>query len=521
MAARSPAGHFAPSVPLQLGVNRIAVRSGEEVREFAVTRLPATLPAPESGFAPGSLQPARDIARLPGEAICLEAIAAPGSQVRARLGGFEIPLQPQPDWQLPPNAAILTGNNAPLPAAPRYVGCLQANAPGPLGQPEFRARRDGQTVVQVGPGRVEILEPLVRRVVEVTAEAGVARTGPSTDHSRLTPLPQGTRAIATGTEGEWLRLGYGGWIRAEETRDLPDAPPPETAIRSLAARQIAGATEVRIPLQVPVPIAIAQADDTLTLTLHNSTAQTDTIRFDPDPLVRRLDWEQRAPGVVDYHFRLRAARQWGYAVRYEGTTLVLALRHPPTSTGSLPLSGVSVLLDPGHGGEELGARGPTGYPEKSVNLTVSKLLRDELVARGAQVSMTREDDRDVSLGDRAARIAEEQPTLALSIHYNALPDDGDAEETAGIGTFWYHPQAHDLAVYLHDRLTRDLNRPSYGVFWNNLALTRPHAAPTVLLELGFMIHPEEFEWIVDPAAQRELARAIADAIADWHVRTHT
>ena len=99
----------------------------------------------------------------------------------------------------------------------------------------------------------------------------------------------------------------------------------------------------------------------------------------------------------------------------------------------------------------------------------------------------------MSLKERIAMINEIKPTLSLSIHYNALPDNGDAINTAGIGMFWYHPQAHSLSVFLHNYLVDKLNRPSYGVFWNNLALTRPHTAPSILMELGFMINPVEFE----------------------------
>jgi N-acetylmuramoyl-L-alanine amidase len=112
-----------------------------------------------------------------------------------------------------------------------------------------------------------------------------------------------------------------------------------------------------------------------------------------------------------------------------------------------------------------------------------------------------------------------EPTIALSIHYNALPDEGDAENTAGIGTFWYNPQAHSLAVFLHNYLVATLDRPSYGVFWNNLALTRPTVTPAVLLELGFMINPDEFEWIVDPDEQEQLAEAIAAGVEQWILQT--
>ena len=279
---------------------------------------------------------------------------------------------------------------------------------------------------------------------------------------------------------------------------------------------------MRFPLEVPVPISIDQTADSLTLTLYNTTPQTDTIYLSTDPVIARLDWQPVLPDQAQYRFQLRGHQAWGYKVRYDGTTLVLSFKHPPTLIDD-SLRGSTILLDPGHGSEnDLGARGPNGYPEKDVNLVVSQLLREELESRGATVVMTREGDDDLYPNDRVDIINAVEPTLALSIHYNALPDAGDALNTAGVGMFWYNAQAHDLAEFLHDYLVRELNRPAYGVYWNNLALTRPTVAPAVLLELGFMINPYEFEWITDPEAQAELATTLADAIAQWlHTQTQS
>ena len=72
-----------------------------------------------------------------------------------------------------------------------------------------------------------------------------------------------------------------------------------------------------------------------------------------------------------------------------------------------------------------------------------------------------------------------------------------------------------MAVYLHNYLVSELDRDSYGVFWNTLALTRPHTTLAVLLELGFMINPTEFEWISDPQVQEKLAVTIADGVEVW------
>ena len=72
-----------------------------------------------------------------------------------------------------------------------------------------------------------------------------------------------------------------------------------------------------------------------------------------------------------------------------------------------------------------------------------------------------------------------------------------------------------MAVFLHNYLVEKLDRPSYGVFWNNLALTRPTVTPSVLLELGFMINPYEFEWIMNSQEQQKLAKTLADGIVEW------
>jgi len=515
---RSASGHFAPTVPLAMGANTLTLTQGEDVLTVTVTRLAATPTVPpDSWFVPDSLVPQVDIARPPGELLCFAVQAVPDVDIAVNWANQTIPLAPQAGAvTLPPNSAVLTSQNGPLPlTATAYEGCTPVPTAGTLGPPTYMLQTGDRPQTATAPGSIERLPTTPWQVAEVTVESGIARTGPSTSYSRITPLPQGTRAAVTATEGEWLRLDYGGWIRAAETTVAPAPAPPRSLLRSVTSEQIPGWTEVRLPLQTAVPIAIDQTAGTLTLTLFNTTPQTDTIYFDVDPVVQRLDWQPVLPDQAQFRFQFRGDQQWGYKVRYEGTTLVLSLRHPPDLARN-SLAGSTILLDPGHGSEnDLGARGPNGYPEKDVNLVVSKLLRDALEARGAQVVMTREGDDDLFPGDRVDIINQVEPTLALSLHYNALPDAGDALNTAGVGMFWYHAQAHDLSEFLHNYLVRELDRPSYGVYWNNLALTRPTVAPSVLLELGFMINPDEFEWITDPEAQTELAAALAIAIDQW------
>ena len=532
---RSTAGHFAPSLPLQFGENTFNIKyinlagdrnSERQINVKVLRESRITLPPKDNSFIKDSLFPTVDIARQPNERICFDAIATPSATVLVNIGDRQVPLLPRRrNIQLPPNSSVLTGNNEATIESPSgyFRGCTTFEVASKLGQPEYEMRLGNQLIKQRAAGKVEILSPKNIQVAEVTAISTDARTGASSDFSRLTPLPKGTRDLVTGKQGAWLRLSYGGWVRESMIKIEEPEVPPHSIVRSINTKRVVdknGAwTEVTIPLEVSVPISITQGDRLFTFTLYNVTAQTDTIFINPDSIIDKLDWVQPEPNKVIYTISLKPKQQWGYKVRYQGSNLILSLKHPPvlSLTNALqPLKDVKILLDAGHGGkEDLGSRGATGYPEKDVTLITSKLLQDELQNRGAKVVMTRTDDSDVDLATRVAKIEQEEPAIAISIHYNALPDNGDAINTSGVGAFWYNPQAEGFAKFINTYISKKLNRRDYGVYWNNLALARPTTAPSVLLELGFMINPIEFEWIIDPQQQKLLATTLADGVTEW------
>jgi N-acetylmuramoyl-L-alanine amidase len=535
LISRSEAGHFAPSLPLELGENIFKIkyislaRDRNRDRQINVKVLREsriTLPPKDFSFIKDSLFPTVDIARQPNERICFDAIATPSATIKVKIGDREVPLLPRRrNIQLPPNSSVLTGNNQATVESPSgyFRGCTTFEVASSLGQPEYEMRLGDRLIKQKAIGKVEILAPKNIQVAEITALSADARTGASSDFSRLTPLPKGTRALVTGKQGTWLRLDYGGWVRESMVKVEESEMSPHSIVRSINTKRVVENngiwTEVTIPLEVPVPISITQGDRLFTISLYNVTAQTETISITPDSLINTLDWIQAEPNKVTYTINLKPKQQWGYKVRYQDSNLIVSLKHPPVLSLTKEfqlLKDLKILLDAGHGGQEdLGSRSPTGYPEKDVNLITSKLLQDELQNRGAKVIMTRTDDVDVALASRVAKIEQEEPAIAISIHYNALPDDGDAINTSGVGAFWYNPQAESLAKFINTYTAKKLNRRDYGVYWNNLALARPTTAPSVLLELGFMINPVESEWIIDPQQQKLLAKTLADGITEW------
>jgi N-acetylmuramoyl-L-alanine amidase len=387
-------------------------------------------------------------------------------------------------------------------------------------------------------------------VYEVIKDPGVARTGPHDDCKRATPLPRGTRArvVATGTGPDrfgaivpWSKLDYGAWILSSELQPVNVVAVTAKLAKVVETRMVGETTELVFPLSTPVPIEVLQSDRAFNLTFHNANGQLSSLREAgqlknwgsnslvkfTNPVVAQGSWQNISTNNVRFNFQLKPKQQWGYQMRYEGNNFVLSLRLPPklTYTVGKPLKNLRIVLDPGHGSDpdggkkESGAVGKTAagveYKEKDVNLQVAQLLEQELVAKGAIVTMTRTRDMFLSLDDRQVIINRVAPVLSLSIHHDATAPGRGA---VGASVYWFHPQSRNLAASLLDYYARIGNRPilnNNGVLQKSFAVARPSAAPAILLEMGFMSNPQELAELVVPATQQRLAKVLGDGIVQW------
>lgn len=190
-----------------------------------------------------------------------------------------------------------------------------------------------------------------------------------------------------------------------------------------------------------------------------------------------------------------------------------------------------VFVDAGHGGSDPGAV-HGGVTEASLNISTSRLLRDELNVRGYEVVMIRNLDQFIELADRAQNANDNGADLFLSIHYNSMGGSGTAR---GIETFIFHrrpqgglyqetnrnnfntadPRIDDslrLADATHNRLIQQTGMNDRGVKGDNFHVVRETYIPSVLFELGFMDNPTELARIRQTSYQQTAARAIADGI---------
>ncbi|MFZ5625935.1 MAG: N-acetylmuramoyl-L-alanine amidase CwlD [Bacillota bacterium] len=193
------------------------------------------------------------------------------------------------------------------------------------------------------------------------------------------------------------------------------------------------------------------------------------------------------------------------------------------------LAGKMIILDPGHGGYDPGAKGKNGGVEKEITLAVSQRLALALAQSGAGVLMTRNGDYDLAPEDvdslslrkqldlkKRVEIAESaKADLFLSIHVNAFP----SEKWYGAQTFyqWGDARSKQLAEAIQSELQRITGTrrvaKTADIFTNRVS-----SMPSATVEIGFISNPQEEKLMMDPDYQNKVAWAIYCGILQYYTK---
>jgi len=223
---------------------------------------------------------------------------------------------------------------------------------------------------------------------------------------------------------------------------------------------------------------------------------------------------------------------------------------PPLPVPMLPPALRTVILDPGHGGDENGAMGAAGTLEKDITLAIARRLKAGLESRlGVRVLLTREADETVPLDDRAALANNNKGDLLISIHANAslrpevagaqiyyLSADEAGEEARraaaarqsvpalGGGTrdvemiLWEVAQVRhlsesaELAGIVEEQMRAAIHLNPRPVQQAPFRVLAGANMPAVLVEVGFLTNAGEEERLKSDAHQEAIARALLDAV---------
>lgn len=221
------------------------------------------------------------------------------------------------------------------------------------------------------------------------------------------------------------------------------------------------------------------------------------------------------------------------------------------------VAGPLVVVDPGHGGNQDGAASPTGLKEKTLALDLAMRVKAALEKTvKARVKLTREKDTLLHLNDRVKWANEQKPDLFVSIHANSMPTKKQRLKTEGIETYFLsaaasgeaarsvaarenaelpaaakgpggdtlsfiladlqrsetHADSSRLAYLVHEKLIGASGAVDRGVQQAPFYVLMGIEAPAVLIEVGFISHPDEAQRLADVEYQGRLAQAIAEGV---------
>ena len=178
-----------------------------------------------------------------------------------------------------------------------------------------------------------------------------------------------------------------------------------------------------------------------------------------------------------------------------------------------------IVIDPGHGGSDAGAiRGDA--VEKVIALDISKRVRTLLIARGWQVMMTHDTDKDVFAPNDSAHdelqarvdVANNNGArLFVSIHVNSFLNAGPH----GATVYYYKPVDLALAQALDRRIGSELQIKDDGTVKDKLYVVHHANMPAALVETAFVSNPDDRALLQSPDWRQKMAEAIADGIGDY------
>jgi len=178
---------------------------------------------------------------------------------------------------------------------------------------------------------------------------------------------------------------------------------------------------------------------------------------------------------------------------------------------------VIVVIDPGHGGEDLGAYNGILY-EKDINLDISLKLGKLLEDMGIEVVYTRKTDVFVDLDPRVDLANKLEATLFISVHSNSMPDNSEYRGTETLYCPSLNPKyskmdGRKLAIIVQKELVKTLGTVDNGIIERpNLAVLRKTMMPAVIAEIAYISNPSDRAKLSDDAFRKKSAQALANAV---------
>lgn len=506
---RGARGSFGVYVALDKGENTFKFKQGAKSATVTIIRGQVT-DAPTTKVI-SSMAPSYDCATVSGETIRLSCVAPSGATVVATVGGRQVKLK---------QAAATAKKGVPATFTGETVAG-QVRGTRDLG-PVTYTLNGSQTFTSAG--KVFLAGELGSLAVQVKNNvANVYKDSQRSAYIETAKL--GAVDVVVDITSTMYKLSTGGWVMKESVQPLTRVQDVTLDVDEISfGVEDDGKGEMLTLSGGGKPMFRAYMDsETLNVKLFNTAISQNQAAALDDAIGRRsylftgveLDYEGQDAILT---FPLAGEKGlWGYDVSYgaDGGVNIYAKYQPRLSDGDKPLSGVTIAVDAGHGGADPGALGiplTSGATEKDITLATAIAVQKRLESLGADVVMCRTDDSDVTMNQRMTDTFAARADLFISLHCNSIGYDTDASKPNGTEVYYFENIAKKLATALSANVSEYTGRTNRGAKFSNYRVTLNSYAPSVLVEMGFLTNPAEYDSMTSRRGIYNTANAVGDSV---------
>ncbi len=511
---RSAKGYFGVLIDLAKGANTFTFSQDGSSVTRTITRSTGSSSATKMSKAQiiaSSVFPQSEEYRMPGEKITLSCQAPAGAKVTVKIGGKTYTMTTASK-----SGGLYQAKFTYTYTIPSYTGTPRNID---LGAPVYSMNYNGTVKTATAPAKVGVIMKDSPFYAEITNEDIDTFETPNSGNGAAYELRKGMVDYVTGMTGSYARLASGLWVRKVSISTYTSKAALNPKITSAVYRT--GEKWDTMKLTYPSSLAATASFEGSKLKVNISAAASGVIPVLPGNAPFSSAAFNKTGHIGQYVLTMKSgANIDGYYIEKVSDGIVVHIKKPvKAASGDKPLTGITIMLDPGHGGDDSGATGPLGtlYPEKKVNLNTALKLRSELESLGAKVLMTRTTDTAISLSDRLTASRNAKPDMFLSLHSNSMAENVDISKINGFSVHYKEALAKSLSQELLEGSV-EAGRRGRGLYWANFYVVRGTWTPSMLIEMGFMPNPRDMEMLSDDLEQSFLAKRLAAGIVDYFSR---
>lgn len=505
---RGGRGSFAVYVSLDAGDNYFEFTQDDgSSQSFTITQGSGYGGEVSTTKVVSSMYPSYDAGELGGTEITLQCIAPSGASVTATVNGENVQMNQVAPAQDGVAATFKAGYTVPSPDTTTNIGKVQ-----------YTMSYNGATKTYTSAGQLFAGgEALLIQVADPSASIFVEG---STSSNFITTSKIGATDYVTDSNASMYKLGMGGWVKKDSTKPIINGTAQNNVSNTAFSKTAYGERFSFTGTAQPIATT-SRGTEALTVTLHHTAGIADIPTGDSSLFSGASVTEQNGDTTITLN--RNSADLWGYVVEYENNVTTIYCKYPPTLSGdsAKPLTGIVVALDAGHGGSDPGALGimnGTGIGEASINKATTIAVQKRLESLGATVLLSGGatiTEGTASYVQRMMPAYTNKADFFLSLHCNSIGVNQNGLKPNGIEIYYYEGTAKNFANTLLNHMVAETGRNSRGAKYSNFRVTLNSCAPSVLVEMGFLPNPIEFDSLASKQGIFNMANAVGDALVEY------